>query len=225
VDIRIVGPTGAEPVAEGGTACSKRIGVVLAAALLGVAAVAGPATAQPEPRFTLQIDPSEGPVGTVIHAQLPEEATAVGGECLSPSEIFASLQDIAGEVIAQGSPEPGVKNLLQSIQNAQNVQDLGPNAIDLSLFFVLAFADPVTQRPAIDQTTGQESATSFWDPATGKGTSLPRAPSVPAPTSSPGSASTSTPTPTRRLWPPRSSRPSAATPPARTRFRRPRLRS
>jgi hypothetical protein len=147
----------------------KRIGVVLAAALVGVAALAGPATAQPEPRFTLQIDPSEGPVGTVIHAQLPEEATAVGGECLSPSEIFASLQDIAGEVIAQGSPEPGVKNLLESIQNAQNLQDLGPNAIDLTLFFVLAFADPVTQRPAIDETTGQESATSFWDPATGKG--------------------------------------------------------
>jgi hypothetical protein len=72
-------------------------------------------------------------------------------------------------VIGQGNPSPAVQNLLTSITNAQNLQQLAPDAIDLTLFFVLAFADPASQRPAIDETTGQESATSFWDPTTGAG--------------------------------------------------------
>jgi hypothetical protein len=76
----------------------KRTGVVMAAAVLGVVALTVPASSQPEPRFTLQINPTQGPVGTNIHAQLPAEATAVAGECLSPSDIFASLQQIAGAV-------------------------------------------------------------------------------------------------------------------------------
>ncbi len=147
----------------------KRTGVVMAAAVLGVVALTVPASSQPEPRFTLQINPTQGPVGTNIHAQLPAEATAVGGECLSPSDIFASLQQVAGAVIAQGNPSPAVQDLLNAIQDADNLQELGPDAIDLTLFFILVFADPATQRPAIDQTTGQESATSFWDPVTGQG--------------------------------------------------------
>jgi hypothetical protein len=147
----------------------NRIGAVLAAAMLGVVVLAGPAASAPEPRFTLQIDPHEGPVGTTIHAQVAEEATAVGGECLSPNEIFARLQQIAGTVIGQGDPSPAVKSLLEAITTPQNLQELGPDAIDLTLFFVLAFADPVTQRPATDETTGKESATSFWNPTTGAG--------------------------------------------------------
>jgi hypothetical protein len=144
----------------------KRIGVALAAAVLGLVVLAPPAATAPEPRFTLQIDPPTGPVGTSIHTQVPPEATEVGGECLSRNEIFARLQQVAGTVIAQGNPGPAVTGLLQSLQNPQA---FGPDDIDLTLFFVLAFADPVTQRPAIDETTGKESATSFWDPVTGAG--------------------------------------------------------
>jgi hypothetical protein len=147
----------------------KRIGVALAAAVVGVVALAAPAATAPEPRFTLQIDPAQGPVGTTIHTQVPEEATAAGGECLSPSEIFAGLQKVAGTVIGQGDPSPAVKGLLEAITKPDNLQQLGPDSVDLTLFFVLAFADPVTQRPAIDETTGEESATGFWDSTTGAG--------------------------------------------------------
>lgn len=144
----------------------KRIGVAFAAAVLGLVVLAPPAATAPEPRFTLQIDPTTGPVGTNIHTQVPPEATDVGGECLSRNEIFARLQQVVGTVIAQGNPGPAVTALLQSLQNPQA---FGPDDIDLTLFFVLAFADPVTQRPAIDGTTGKESKTSFWDPVSGAG--------------------------------------------------------
>jgi hypothetical protein len=147
----------------------KKIGVVVAAAMVGVVALTVPASSQPEPRFTLQIDPDEGPVGTVIQAQLPEEATAQGGECLSKSDIQAAFQVLIASII-QGSDlqDPLQKALLAVIGGGIQQLDLNdPNTF--RFFFVLVFADPATQRPAIDETTGEESETSFWDPETGQG--------------------------------------------------------
>ncbi len=147
----------------------KRIGVVMAAAMLGVVALTGSASSQPEPRFTLTINPTQGPVGTNIHAQLPAEATTPGGECLSKGEIQQGFQQLFAALIAGTDPgQPLQKVLLGVINGGIQQLDLNdPNTF--KFFFVLAFADPATQRPAIDETTGQESATSFWDPATGQG--------------------------------------------------------
>jgi hypothetical protein len=145
----------------------KRIGVVVAAAMLGVVALTVPASSQPEPRFTLTINPTQGPVGTNIHAQLPAEATTQGGECLAKSAIQSGLQQLVAGLISN-NPDAAQKALLGIISGGIGMVDLNdPNAF--KFFFVLAFADPATQRPAIDETTGQESATSFWDPATGQG--------------------------------------------------------
>jgi hypothetical protein len=147
----------------------KRIGVVLAAAMVGVVAFAVPASSQPEPRFTLQIDPTEGPVGTNIHAQLPAEATTPGGDCLSKNQIQAGLQALIAGLISGGDvTNPAQQALLGVINGGLTSIDLNdPNAF--KFFFALAFADPATQQPAIDNTTGQPSATSFWDPTTGQG--------------------------------------------------------
>jgi len=148
----------------------KRIGVVVAIAMVAVLALAVPASSAPTPRFTLTINPTEGKVGTVIHAQLPAEATTQGGACLSKGEIQAGLQQLIAGIIANGQPPPSAlqKVLLGVIGGGIGQLDLNdPNTF--KFFFVLAFADPATQRPAIDETTGQESATSFWDPATGQG--------------------------------------------------------
>jgi hypothetical protein len=148
----------------------KRIGVVLAAAMLGAVAFAVPASSQPEPRFTLTINPTQGPVGTNIHAQLPAEATTQGGPCLSKGDIQAGLQQLIAGIIANGQPPPSAlqKVLLSVISGGIAQLDLNdPNTF--RFFFALAFADPATQAPAIDETTGQPSATSFWDPATGQG--------------------------------------------------------
>jgi hypothetical protein len=148
----------------------KRIGVVLAAAMLGVVTLTVPASSQPEPRFTLTINPTEGPVGTNIQAQLPAEALEGGGECLSRSEIQQGLQILIASLIA-GESEPPVEDALQKVLLGVISGGLpdpnDPNAF--RFFFVLAFADPATQRPAIDETTGEESETSFWDPQTGQG--------------------------------------------------------
>jgi hypothetical protein len=150
----------------------KRIGVVCVAGMLGVAALAGSASAQPEPRFTLQIDPTEGKVGTNIHAQLPAEATTPGGPCISGDPLVAGIQSLVGNLVGQGpgSLPAGIQKTLAGLTNTDSITKLNPNDPNLlRFFFVLAFADPATQRPAIDQTTGQESATSFWDPNTGQG--------------------------------------------------------
>jgi hypothetical protein len=147
----------------------KKIGVVVAAAMLGVVALTVPASSQPEPRFTLTINPTEGPVGTNIHAQLPAEATTQGGECLSKGEIQAGFQELFAALIAGTDPGAPLQKVLLGVING-GIQDLDLNDPNtFRFFFVLAFADPATQRPAIDETTGQESATSFWDPATGQG--------------------------------------------------------
>jgi hypothetical protein len=147
----------------------KRIGVAMAAAVLGVVALTVPASSQPAPRFTLTINPTEGKVGTNIHAQLPAEATTPGGECLSKNEIQAGLQQLIAGLISGGDiTDPAQKALLGVINGGiASIDPNDPNAF--KFFFVLAFADPATQRPAIDETTGQESATSFWNPATGQG--------------------------------------------------------
>jgi hypothetical protein len=139
----------------------KRIGVVLTAAMLGVAALADPASSQPEARLTLQIDPNEGKVGTPIHATVPEEYKQ---ECLSGNEFVAQVQTLAGQLVGGFSPD--VTALLNSIQSAPN---LTPEDLNFTILFVLAFADLATQQPVTDETTGQQ-ATSFWDPATGQGT-------------------------------------------------------
>jgi hypothetical protein len=147
----------------------KRIGVVMAAAMLGVVALTGPASSQPEPRFTLTINPTQGPVGTNIHAQLPAEATTPGGECLSKSQIQQEFQKLVAAIIQGSNPLTALQKALLGVING-GIQGLDPNDPNtFKFFFVLAFADPATQRPAIDQTTGQESATSFWDPETGQG--------------------------------------------------------
>jgi hypothetical protein len=148
----------------------KRIGVVMAAAMLAVVALTVPASSQPEPRFTLTINPTEGPVGTNIHAQLPAEATTPGGPCIPKNEIQQGLQELIASLIAGDSDPPvqdAVQKALLGVISGSLPDPNDPNAF--KFFFVLAFADPATQRPAIDETTGQESATSFWDPATGQG--------------------------------------------------------
>lgn len=147
----------------------KRIGVVLAAAMIGVVALTVPASSQPEPRFTLQIDPDEGPVGTVINAQLPDEALEPGGECISKQAIFQGLQELMAALISGSDPpvEDALQQALVQVIAGGLPDPSDPNAF--RFFFVLAFADPATQRPAIDERTGEESATSFWDPQTGQG--------------------------------------------------------
>jgi len=141
----------------------KRIGVALAAAVLGVVALAGPASSQPEARLTLQIDPKEGKVGTPINATVPEEYKQ---ECLSGNEFVAQVQTLAGQLIGGQDPSSTIPKLLESIQSAPN---LTPEDLNFTILSALAFADLATQQPVTDETTGQQ-ATSFWDPATGKGT-------------------------------------------------------
>ena len=141
----------------------KRIGVVLAAAMLGVVALAGPASSQPEARLTLQIEPKEGKVGTPVNATVPEEYKQ---ECLSGNEFVAQVQTLAGQLIGGQDPSGTIPKLLQSVQTAPS---LTPEDLNFTILFALAFADVATQQPVTDETTGQQ-ATSFWDPATGKGT-------------------------------------------------------
>jgi hypothetical protein len=141
----------------------KRIGIVLVAAVLASAALVGPATAQTEARLTLQIDPKEGKVGTPINATVPDEYHQV---CLSGNEFVAQVQTLAGQLIGGFDPSSTVAKLLQSIDQAPS---LTPEDLNFTILFVLAFADIATQQPVVDETTGQQ-ATSFWDPATGKGT-------------------------------------------------------
>jgi hypothetical protein len=141
----------------------KRIGVVLAAAVLASVALALPATARPEARLTLQIDPKEGRVGTPINATVPEEYKDV---CLSENEFVAAFQTLVGEVAGMNDFSPGIEALLGSIGS---LTTLTPEDLNFTILFVLAFADIATQQPVEDETTG-EMATSFWDPATGQGT-------------------------------------------------------
>jgi hypothetical protein len=61
---------------------------------------------------------------------------------------------------------PGIEALLGSIGS---LTTLTPEDLNFTILFVLAFADIATQQPVTDETTG-ETATSFWDPATGRGT-------------------------------------------------------
>jgi hypothetical protein len=140
----------------------KRIGIVLAAAMLASVTLVGPATADhTEARLTLQIDPEEGKVGTPINATVPEEYKQV---CLSGNEFVAQFQTVVGQII--GGFQPDVQALLESVKDAPN---LTPEDLNFTFLFVLAFVDIATQQPVTDETTGKD-ATSFWDPATGKGT-------------------------------------------------------
>jgi hypothetical protein len=139
----------------------KRIGVVLTAAMLGVVALAGPASSQTEARLTLQIDPKEGKVGTPVNVQVPDDYKQ---ECLSGNEFVAQVQTLAGQLIGGQQPDPAA--LLGSLSSAPNLK---PEDLNFTILFALAFADIATQQPVKDETTGQQ-ATSFWDPATGKGT-------------------------------------------------------
>jgi hypothetical protein len=159
----------------------KRIGVALLGAMLGVAVVAGPASSAPEPRFTLTIDPTEGPVGTNIHAQLPAEATTPGGPCVSADALVAGIQSLVGNLIGQGpgSLPTGIEKTLAGLTNTDSIRT-SIRMIRTSRGSSFASCPPIprTQQPAIDQTTGQASETSFWDPDTGKATSPPPPPSA-----------------------------------------------
>jgi len=139
----------------------KRIGVVLTAAMLGVVALAGPASSQPEARLTLKIDPKEGKVGTPINVQVPDDYKP---ECLSGNDFVAQVQTLAGQLIGGQQPDPAA--LLKSLSTAPNVK---PEDLNFTILFALAFADIQTQQPVTDESTGKQ-ATGFWDPATGKGT-------------------------------------------------------
>jgi hypothetical protein len=99
---------------------------------------------------------------------LPEEAFSPGGECLSPNQLVAAIQGAVGNLIGMGpgSLPAGIEKTLAALAAGELP---GPSDLDLTVFFALIFADPATQRPAIDETTGQESAPSFWDPFTGQG--------------------------------------------------------
>jgi hypothetical protein len=142
----------------------KRIGVVLAAAMLASVALVGPATADhTEARLTLEIDPMEGKVGTPVNATVPEEYKQV---CLSENDFVANFQTLVGQVIGGFDFSQTVENLLQSIPSATT---LTPEDLNFTFLFALAFADIATQQPVVDETTGQQ-ATGFWDPATGQGT-------------------------------------------------------
>jgi hypothetical protein len=141
----------------------KRIGVALAAVVVASVALAGPAPAQTEARLTLQIDPKEGPVGTQVNATVPEEYKQVG---LSENDFVASFQTLVGQVIGGFDPSNSIVPLLESVKDAPN---LTPEDLNFTFLFALAFADIATQQPVTDETTGKQ-ATSFWDPATGKGT-------------------------------------------------------
>jgi hypothetical protein len=142
----------------------KRIGVVLAAAMLASVVLAAPATGDhTEARLTLQIDPMEGQVGTPINATVPEEYKEI---CLSENDFVAAFQTLVGQVIGGFDFAQTVEDLLQSIADIPN---LTPEDLNLTFVFALAFADIATQQPVVDETTG-EQATSFWDPATGQGT-------------------------------------------------------
>ena len=65
------------------------------------------------------------------------------------------------------SQQPDPAALLKSLSTAPNLK---PEDLNFTILFALAFADIATQQPVKDETTGQQ-ATSFWDPATGEGTS------------------------------------------------------
>jgi hypothetical protein len=142
----------------------KRIGIVLVAAVVASAALVGPAIADhTEARLTLEIDPKEGQVGTPIDVTVPEEYKQI---CLSENDFVANFQTLVGQVIGGFDFSQTVENLLQSIPSATT---LTPENLNFTILFALAFADIATQQPVTDETTGQQ-ATSFWDPATGKGT-------------------------------------------------------
>jgi hypothetical protein len=143
----------------------KRFGVALtAAAVMASFAVVGPAVADhTEARLTLQINPTQGQVGTPINATVPEEYKEI---CLSENDFVANFQTLVGQVIGGFDFAPTIEQLLMSIEDLQN---LTPEDLNFTILFALAFADIATRQPVVDETTGEE-ATSFWDPATGQGT-------------------------------------------------------
>lgn len=138
------------------------VGLVAAFASAGFAVQAG--ADHTEPRFTLEIDPDEGPVGQNIEAQVP--LNEVEEVCLSPNELLAELQTVIANAIAGNTPEPGsIEAILQAtLAGILAGEILTPEDFDnFAFLFLLLFLDPVTQEPV------SEPGTDFWDPATGQG--------------------------------------------------------
>jgi len=119
-----------------------------------------------EPRLTLQIDPDQGPVGQNIHALVPDEYRDI---CLNENSALAAFQAIVSDLILGFTPGTSPEGVVEALLDAGVA---GLTAADLENFaflFVLAFVDPVTQDPVVDENTGEE-ALSNWSAVTGEGT-------------------------------------------------------
>jgi hypothetical protein len=140
----------------------RAIAVGMVAAFATVAfAVQAPAD-HTEPRFTLEIDPSQGLPGQTIDAQVPlDDAATV---CGSENDLLLALQTIINDAIAGNTPAPGsLEAVLQAILSGA-VGELTPEDLEnFAFLFVLLFVDPATQEPLSNP--GED----FWDPATGQG--------------------------------------------------------
>lgn len=156
--------------------------VMTAAFVAGLVLVVPVAGAQevPDTNLDLTIEPTEGPPGTVVDTFVPpEQALEV---CLDPDvaldELIAALEDLADEseatigdlegLIALDPLDPQVPELEALIAQLEGVVDLLNGLIaslpaigGIAVFYVLAFADIVTQEPV--------GPTSMWDPVTGEG--------------------------------------------------------
>jgi hypothetical protein len=112
--------------------------------------------------LTLVIEPTVGPVGQTINAQLPAEAfdPAAGDECAASSSVNQVLSQALAD-FAAGIPPT---EILQSIAAGILEEVLaGPEFAGTleTILFPLIFADVETQEPLSDP--------AFWDPDTGQG--------------------------------------------------------
>jgi hypothetical protein len=137
----------------------KRAIAVALVATFAMVAFAIPAPADhTEARLTLTIEPTVGPVGQTINAQLPAEAfdPAAGDECSASATANQIIGDAFGD-FASGDP---LENVVAGIlENATQDPEFA-GTLD-SILFPLVFADVETQEPLSDP--------AFWDPDTGQG--------------------------------------------------------
>jgi hypothetical protein len=136
------------------------IGVVAAVASVGFATTAG--ADHTEARLTLTIDPTVGPPGQVINAQLPPEAydPAAGDLCAASATANQLIAEAFADFASGLPPEQVLQNLVANILEAAAEDPEFAGTLD-SILFPLIFADPVTQEPLADP--------AFWDPDTGQG--------------------------------------------------------
>lgn len=140
----------------------RAIAVGMVAAFATVAfAVQAPAD-HTEARLTLVIEPTVGPVGQTINAQLPAEAfdPAAGDECAASSSANQILSQALADFAAGIPPTEVLQNIAAGILEEVLA---GPELAGTleTVLFPLIFADVETQEPLSDP--------SFWDPDTGQG--------------------------------------------------------